>query len=71
MDAPRPRAYVEAMFVIAGEFGIDIHLDGDGHTRFQQTIDTPVILDRRDDDLDLTVRGDTLDRRWSLVARPP
>src|SRR5580704_4038958 len=39
---------VEAVFVIAGELYIDIHLNGDWDVGFKQPIDAPVVFDCRD-----------------------
>ncbi len=43
---------VEAVLVVAGEFGFDVHLQRDRHMRLEQAIDAAVVLDGGDDDRD-------------------
>ena len=39
---------VEAVFVIAGELGLDVHFEGHGNVGFEEAVDAAVIFDRGD-----------------------
>ncbi len=41
---------VEAVFVVAGEFCVDVELDADRHACFQETVDAAVVFNRCDRD---------------------
>ena len=43
---------VEAVLVVAGEFGFDVHLDGDGDVGLEEAVDAAVAFDGHDDDGD-------------------
>ena len=40
---------VVAMLVVAGEFGFDVHFDGDGHVGLKEAVDAAVAFDGHDD----------------------
>jgi hypothetical protein len=40
---------VVAVLVVAGEFGFDVHFDGDGHVRLEEAEDAAVAFDGHDD----------------------